>query len=232
MKTTAVKFCALLAATFTTSAFASVTVNSGDRSVILNNAPSAVTSQSSNTTSGPYIDNVADSGGSDTTATSGTADQNTDIQALIFGGSGSAHVTGHTGSPNNLAGRSRYSITITTDTYYDWFITGSLSINLDGGSGISYVALDDNNTFSSVFFQQKTGGFGSDAVNSSGLLAPGFYTFEIFAQANGTNGGNAFATAGFENLTLTLRPSEVPEPASLSILAIGAGALMMRRRKS
>jgi hypothetical protein len=213
-----------------TPAFAAVTVDSSDRTISTFNAPSALVT--AGTTNPIFYDNtVTDSGGSDTTATSGSASTTTIIDTLSFGGSGSAHVTGHTGSPNDLHAISNFIVHITLDQPYDYTLSGKLTRLADGGDPYAYVQLYDKTNSATLYFHSHNSDTTDFTFNESGTLPAGSYFYSVNALAYGTDGGNAFATAAFENAYLTLYPQAVPEPASLSILAIGAASLLMRKRR-
>jgi hypothetical protein len=209
--------------------FADADVTSSLRRVDLVNAPTPSTTKSTTATSGVFNDSVADSGGSSDTATSGSADQNTDIQPLVFGGSGSAAIVRHTESPSIVLAGSSVLIYFTTSTFHDWSLGGSLSAETNGG--YAYTTLQNLDTLAYVFSKETTVGNPSVNLADSGLLVPGHYQFYMEAQASGINGGDVDTSAEFQNAFFTLTPTDTPEPTSLGLLAIGSGIFLLRRRK-
>jgi hypothetical protein len=231
MKFTAVKICALLVSAITSPVMAGLNVTYAQRIVRTDNAPNATQLDLNLTTSGPYSKTFDDSGGSGSTATSGHADQTSDIQPFVFSGSGHASVIGHPGSPDFLIASTEMTIDFTTDTYYSYASLGTIFAATDGGAGTAAMSLQNRDNGIYEFYFLRGAQPGSLDCSASGFIITGNYRFFLYAHTNGSLGNNADADANFENASITFTSIDTPEPASLSLLAFGAIPLVTRRRR-
>jgi hypothetical protein len=247
MKTPMVALCAcLVLAVGSERLFADVNVDSATRSVTLTNTPNS-NSDSVTTTSGTYTKDLTDSGGSDNSFTQGEASQTTDIEPLVFRGDGHAFVDTSPQSPSGATAESLYQVNFTTDTFYTWTTSGSLTRLVDGGSSVAVAQFHDI-THNADLLLKVNGSTSAMDITGTGLIGPGSYFITFSADAFGANtalsAGNSFAVsssisvaggfadahAGYEDVALKLVP-QTPEPASLGVLALGALGLLIRRRR-
>src|SRR5262245_48714622 len=156
--------------------------------------------------------------GVNTTASASLTSSN--ILPAEFTGSGQADTTG-SGAPSTLSAtaNSFFDVFFDLSLPHSFALTGSLSEQSDGG-------------VSEALFQ-LTGPGGtildlSDPLTlaQTGLLAAGTgYHLRVSAHSEGTAGTNFFDVTGFD-FDFTLTPlASVPEPASLTLLGVGAVVL-------
>jgi hypothetical protein len=161
--------------------------------------------------------------------------RNGDFQEADRGGSGDAFFTAMNAAMLNP---SSYNLS------YDWYVdtTGGghgtfLQLGTYINSGIGTYVQDFPGTGKDVELngtQLASGGVFSGTVSETitqkyGVLDPGFQGQSFLRFGLIMNGDGALATVYYDNITLT----PVPEPASLSLLALSAPALwMIRRRRS
>ena len=164
---------------------------------------------------------------------SGHAAQNTDIQPLTFSGSGSATLHANLAAVGGPHTESIFMVSFTITTPYAWVTTGTVSQTTDGGTGQAVARLTGE--FDDVLLADADVNLNATNVDfsGSGILVPGSYYFAALAYTDQGRGGNdpphtANIFSSFDNISLTL--TAVPEPASLALLAAGAGALLLRRR--
>ena len=224
---------ALSAAFAANAAFAGITIDGTLRIVYMDDIGTNPYKEGPDT--GTYVDTVSGTSGAGNSSIHGEATQNTNIQPLKFSGSGSARLNAKlpaVGGPHN---ESIFRVTFTITTPYAWVTKGTVSQTTHGGTGQAIARLTHDDSGSDVLLANADVNLGTTNVDfsGSGILMPGTYYFATLAWTDQGRGGDdpphtADVLASFNNVSLTL--SAVPEPASLSLLALGAGGLMLRRR--
>lgn len=164
------------------------------------------------------------------------AEQNSNINALNWSGTGGVAIDGHDPLRSvTLFGGQATSLfqiifEVTCPTVFS--LEGKLNELVDGGDAVASFQLSEF-AVSDLFDISSTGG-GEVSVSESELLAPGNYVFTAKAFAIGDPGTNFFDRANFQFDVTLEEQCVVPEPGSVAVWSlIGltfVGASRIRRR--
>jgi PEP-CTERM motif len=180
---------------------------------------------------GPFSDNVtANLGDVDVSAQQSS---NIDAAAGQFSGNGTATVGFSVLEFDEVFAGSHYEVFFDLSSPHAYSLTGTLAASIDGGQGIALFLLIGPTPLDFAAID-----FGTVNLADTGVLAAGFYRLIVSADMgpgpeidpNSFMGG--VATWNF-NLELEETTTQVPEPVTLSLLALGlAGVGLARRRTS
>lgn len=127
-----------------------------------------------------------------------------------------------------------FTLTATSD------VTLSLSADADGETRTRGRSGGENNSSGFAgFFAYTQNGWedvatltDSDSLVINGQLGPGLYAFSAYGSSSASAYGNAASSSSYGYGAYSLYATEpVPEPMSLAALAVGAAALLRRRRR-
>lgn len=226
-----------------TPAHATVTLGALNRSVSAQATPHGA--GASTTAAGSFIASASAHNPAQNPTASASAALTSDIQTILFSGTGQAHSSDSDDSvENSVAAESLYTVRFTLDREYCYDLRGRLTSSVDGGEAGATLILFDSDTFAIESQYIAIGNILSDtAFSETGLLDPGNYFLSVRA-ATGSGGlgdtsvqdigPNTFSwgDATFD-FTLQLKDCSVPEPvtAGLSIMGLSALALAATRRR-
>lgn len=151
-----------------------------------------------------------------------SAVQDSSIGVSQFGGTGGAQILG-----SGAVSHSTYEVFFDLSVSHAYSLSGLLEESLNGGESTAVFELTGPGT--NLLFG-ATGNAGALDLANAGFLGPGSYHLEVDAFSHGEE-SNDFVTTIWE-FDLTLRVLQVPEPATLALLAIALAGFAFSRRKT
>jgi hypothetical protein len=156
---------------------------------------------------------------------------NIDAAAGNFSGNGTSNVGFSVAEIDEVFSTSSYHVFFDLSSPHSYDLTGTLAASIDGGRGIAQFLLIGATPLNFAVVD-----FGTSDLASSGVLAPGLYQLIVFslvdpgAEIDPNSAMGGVATWNF-NLELEERTIGVPEPFTLSLMALGLLGTELGRRK-
>jgi hypothetical protein len=162
-----------------------------------------------------------------------TADQDSiiDLASSFLGGDGSSTVGFSVTEDEDISATSFFDVFFDLNTAHSFSLVGELFASVDGGRGLAAFNLEGPSGFSFSALDNET-----TSLLSSGTLLPGSYhlTVSSLMDRGGTFESGSFmgGTSSFR-FSLQLREQDgppVPEPGSLALIALGLAIAAIRKR--